>query len=136
ENEIIPIARNHLNRIITPFAHPVVNTVSKAKIKAHDSVLYIATTQTSPVTMYVRPKGQEDPALSLTLVPEAIAPRQITLTIKGAEHEIRFSPSEAKHWEQARPYVKTLVKVMRTLAHGETPSGYGLQKWHKGDLPT
>src|SRR5699024_1112142 len=43
-NQIIPIAKSHLNRIITPFADPVIHTTSTAQISTKGSILYVATT--------------------------------------------------------------------------------------------
>lgn len=133
ENQIIPIAKGHLNRLITPFAHPVVRTVSRAKVKTEDSVLYVASTDTAPVTLYVSPKGRQDLSLSLTLLPRAIPPREVHLQIKGDRGKVYFSPPRAGEWEREQPYVKTIKAAMRSLALGEVPPGYGMQPWQEGD---
>lgn len=133
ENRIIPIAKRHLNRIITPFAHPTVRTVSTAKISTEDSVLYVASTDEAPITLYVSPRDRQDMALSLTLLPQAIPPREVHLQIEGAVGEVYFSPPRAGDWERSRPYVDTIKAALRELALGKVPPGYGMQQWAPGD---
>lgn len=135
ENQVIPISKGHLNRIITPFAHPTVRTVSTAKISTHDAVLYVASTDAAPVTLYVSPRGRQDMALSITLLPKPIPPREVHLQIKGQQGQVYFSPPRAGEWERSRPYVETIKKVLRELALGKVPPGYGMQKWKAGDPP-
>lgn len=135
KNQVIPISRGHMNRIITPFTHPVVRTVSKAKVSTDDSVLYVASTGTAPVALYVSPRGRQDIALSLTLLPEPIPPREVQLQIKGGQGQVYFSPPRAGDWERSRPYVETIKKAMRELALGKVPPGYGMKPWKPGDPP-
>lgn len=132
-NQIIPIAKGHLNRIITPFAHPVIHTTSTAKISTEGSIMYVASTAEGPSTLYVSPSGNQQLALSLTLVPRAIPPREIRLMISGNPDPVRAQPMAAGEWEQARPYIKSIKQAMRKLALGEIPSGYGLREWEADD---
>jgi hypothetical protein len=76
-NEIIPVAQGHLNRIITPFDSPKVRTVSPATTQIEGHVLYVAPADENPVTLYVTPGDNEELALSLTLAPRRIPPREI-----------------------------------------------------------
>lgn len=132
-NYVVPISKGHLNRIITPFADPVVHTTSSAQISTQGSVLYVASSVSGPTTMYISPDGNQHVALSLTLVPKAIPPRAVTLSVKSDSGRVWSSSVRAGEWEQARPYVQTLKKVMRQLALGQIPPGYGLHAWQKGD---
>lgn len=77
-NELIPVALGHLNRIVTPFESPQVRTTSDAQTQIKGNVVYVATDKESPVSLYITPPGQEASALSVTLVPRRIPPREIT----------------------------------------------------------
>ena len=132
-NQVIPIARGHLNRIVTPFSEPVVHTTSTAKISTQGNVLYVASTVSGPTTLYVSPRGHQGTALSLTLLPRAIAPREIWIRMAEQAGMPFTSRAAAGDWERERPYVTTIKKVLRKLALGEIPSGYGLRKWRASD---
>lgn len=136
-NQIIPIARGHLNRIITPFAHPVVHTTSRAKISTVANVLYVATQAEAPTALYVSPQGHQDVALSLTLLPRSIPPRVLRLRLAdraaAATGQAYHSAPRAGEWERASPYVETIESALRRLAIGEVPPGYGMRSWRAGD---
>ena len=80
-NTIIPASISHLNRIVTPFDKPIVQTVSSAEIKTVENVIYVSTKDESPVTMYITPKDDESVAISLTLAPRKVPPIQANLII-------------------------------------------------------
>lgn len=133
-NEVISIAKGHLNRIVTPFEAPVVHTTSTAKISTEGNVLYVASQSESPSTLYVSPKGQRDLALSITLLPRAIPPREVRLAMEGDSALVYASSSRAGEWEREQPYVETLKSAVRHLALGEVPPGYGLRAWSADDM--
>lgn len=135
-NQVIPIARGHLNRIITPFSDPVVHTTSTAKISTEANVLYVASTARSPTTLYVSPRGSQQTALSLTLLPRPIPPREIRIRIAeqaGTGYTNYSNRYAAGQWERERPYVQTIKKALRKLALGEVPPGFGMHHWRAGD---
>ncbi|WP_224424410.1 type-F conjugative transfer system secretin TraK [Modicisalibacter sp. MOD 31.J] len=134
-NQVIKIARGHLNRIITPFENPVVHTTSTAKVNTEGQVLYVASQSSSPSTLYVSPEGQRDLALSITLLPRGIAPREVRLSIAGAPGRVYASAARAGEWERSRPYVHTIKDAVSRLALGEVPPGYGLREWRSSDAP-
>jgi len=126
-NIILAVAGGHLNRLITPFEDPVVHTVSKAKINVEGSVIYASLAlDDGPTTMFVTERSDSDPALSLTLVPKAIPPREIRLTLESGGSVMSFSGKSVK-WEKSQPYIEALEKVILETARGQVPPGYSLR---------
>lgn len=145
-NTIIPAAVNHLNRIVTPFENPIVQTVSSAQIKVKENVIYVSTESESPVTMYITPKDDEAVAISLTLAPRKVPPIQANLVIGGAIGSSSSAPGapgapgaygrysgQAKKWEENQPYMDSIKGIMRALALGQIPKGYSIGKAGRGD---
>lgn len=137
-NEIIPVALGHLNRLILPFEQPAVRTVNPASCQLEGRVLYLAPADENPVTLYVTPEGSEDVALSLTLAPRRIPPREIRLTL-DAEHyrtlemardtgraSVQSGPSAPLRREPP-DYIADLKQTFRALALGQTPQGFELR---------
>lgn len=90
-NTIIPAAVNHLNRIVTPFEKPIVQTVSSANIKVRENVIYVSTADESPVTMYITPKDDEAVAISLTLAPRRVPlSRQTSFSVKRSRMAVKL----------------------------------------------
>lgn len=134
-NTLIPISQYQINRIITPFDNPIIQTVSGAEITANGGVIYVTPTNTQPVTMFVTPENDESIALSLTLLPQNVPPIQAHLILsQGASASLSKNPSssqsqtnsKAAKWEQSQPYVDSLRDIMRDMALGTLPPGYGL----------
>lgn len=146
ENVFIPIAVNHPNRIITPFRHPqVVSTTLSSGAKSgecgeicvRDSVVYISTDKTYPVTAFITESGREDIALSVTMMPKQVPPREVRLTLSddvmdalriGDGADKGASARKAAAWEASQPYVETLRTAFRTVAIGQVPQGYTLRR--------
>lgn len=125
--EVAPIAKGHLNRIVTPYASPQVRTTSSAKVEVDGSVLYVASDAEAPVSLYVMPEGSDTEALSLALVPRAIPPKEIRLRLDDAERrQRRADVGAARAWETSQPYVATIQKLLNGLARGRVPQGYGI----------
>jgi conjugal transfer pilus assembly protein TraK len=135
-NQLLPIAVGHINRIVTPFETPFVNTVSDATIEAHENVLYIATQSETPVTLFVTPDvGDESMAISLTLAPKKIPPIEATLKLdKVAEKSFKFSRKKAKRWETEQPYISTIKRTFKEIALGRLPNGYSIGPVEKDSL--
>lgn len=143
-NTIIPAALNHLNRIVTPFENPIVQTVSSADIKVKENVIYVSTESESPVTMYITPKDDEAVAISLTLAPRKVPPIQANLILgdavtgaAGATGAPRMGggrySGQAKKWEEGQPYMDSIKGIMRALALGQLPKGYSMGKAGRND---
>lgn len=137
-NQIIPIAVNHPNRIVTPFANPeVVSTSLTAgkegecgEICIKDNVVYVATEKLVPVTMFITNKGSEAQALSLTMLPRRVPPREVFLKLDGAASAMAMGAgggnAKAEAWESSQPYIETLRTAFRKIALNEIPPGYTL----------
>ncbi|MGI0646929.1 TraK domain-containing protein [Pseudomonas aeruginosa] len=141
-NTIIPAAVNHLNRIVTPFETPIVQSVSGAEISVKENVIYVSTESESPVTMYITPNDDESVAISLTLAPRKVPPIQANLILAGAgglaaggarapgaggSYGFHYS-GQAKKWEEGQPYMDAIKKIMTSLALGNMPKGYSIGK--------
>lgn len=126
--EIVPVAMGQLNRIVTPFDHPIAKTTSSAGILREGNVVYVAPKTTTPVGMYITEKGDESRAISITFIPKAIPPREITLTLKSDMFVVgRYSQEKAAKWERAHPYVEMLRQTLRQVALGQLPQGFVLR---------
>lgn len=129
-NEVIPIARGALNRLMTPFAHPEVTTTSNAHTEVRGSVVYVATAHAGPVTLFVTEKGDERQAMSLTLLPKRLPPREVILRLAGDTPASAGTGTRrrAAQWEESQSYISLLRDLFRRLALGEVPPGYALQR--------
>ena len=133
-NVTLTVAGDQLNRIVTPFSNPLVHTVSKAKISVDGSVVYVSMAmEDGPATMFITENGESDPSLSLTLVPQAVKPREIRLTMAGGGPVSSISGSKAGKWEKSQPYTEAIEKVMLQTARGEVPPGYSLRNFVSHD---
>jgi conjugal transfer pilus assembly protein TraK len=130
-NEIIPVAVHHMNRIVTPFSSPVVKTVANADVSVDANVVYVATGETAPVTLFITEDGNPDVSMNLTLVPRRIPAREVFLTLEESLMMARNSvgSTKADRWERSQPYVETIRTVFRGLALGELPQGYSLARY-------
>jgi conjugal transfer pilus assembly protein TraK len=126
KNEVLAIALGHLNRLVTPFANPVVKTTSDATTSIDGTIVYVATEEPRPITLYVMDAGAPDQAMSLTLIPRSILPVEVKLYLEGIKPGRPASNLDAVQWETSQPFVETIKSVFRSLAQGEVPPGYGL----------
>mgnify|MGYP000468769042 CR=1 FL=1 len=127
-NEIVQVAVSHLNRIVTPYEHPKVTTSSQATVDVRDNVIYIGSTSESPLTLFITEKGSEDQALSLTLIPKKIPPREIFLKLSATDSQSPMVTRKAEKWEKSQPYLLTIQTLFKAIALGELPTGYGFAK--------
>ena len=137
-NTLIPISRGQINRIVTPFESPEIQTVSDAVIQTRDNVVYVTTTNDQPVTMFITPEDDEGVAISLTLLPQSIPPIQANLLFTqslagtpaaAGQHATQPTGAigysgQARKWERSQPFMNTLRAMMRELALGNLPQGY------------
>ncbi|UBQ44543.1 TraK domain-containing protein [Comamonas thiooxydans] len=140
-NQIIPIAIGHPNRIVTPFSTPDITSTTLSsgggggekdkcgEVCIKDNVIYIATLKESPVTMFITEKGSESQALSLTMIPRKIPPREVFVKLDGSfaggMGGVRASANaKAEAWETSQPYIETIRTLFRKLALNEIPQGF------------
>ncbi|WP_020563523.1 TraK domain-containing protein [Methylosarcina fibrata] len=132
-NELMPIAVGHLNRLVTPFDNPVVTTTSQATTSTKGKIVYVATTDETPVTLYITPGDNQDIALSLTLIPKRIPAREIHLSLdqetykRLTQWQQRTKDSSDKPANQEQDYITTLKQLFRDLGLQKTPAGFSLR---------
>ncbi len=132
-NQLIPISVNHLNRIVTPFDNPQVKTVSTASTEVIGNVVYVATESEAPVTMFIT-DTDDSTAISITLTPKRIPPREVVLKIKqSTTAQTIGSYTKARKWEEASSYVETIKHAFAGMAKGKTPPGYTLRLPEEND---
>jgi len=131
QNTVLVVAGNNLNRLVTPFQSPVVNTVSNAKLKVDGSIIYVSLgLDDGPTTLFITEDGEPEPALSVTLMPQQVPPREIRLALEGG-WPVRAgagnNPKAAK-WEKNEPYLEAISEVIMRVARNELPQGYNLRR--------
>lgn len=136
--ELLRIARNYLNRLITPFEDPRVLTVNPVEVRKEGASVFLATSSEKPVGVHILSSDSEDTrGISLTLVPARIPPKTIELKWRApsAEGAARAIPTRARRWEQSAPYVQKLLELAELVARGEVPPGYSLSTDGSGEAP-
>jgi conjugal transfer pilus assembly protein TraK len=132
-NELMPIAVGHLNRLVTPFDNPVVTTTSQATTSTKGKIVYVATADETPVTLYITPGDNQDIALSLTLIPKRIPAREIRLSLdqetykRLTQWQRQSTTSSDKPANQEQDYITTLKQLFRDLGLQKTPAGFSLR---------
>ncbi|NOV30707.1 type-F conjugative transfer system secretin TraK [Methylomonas sp. ZR1] len=131
-NELMPIAVGHLNRLVTPFEHPVVTTTSQATTSTKGKIVYVATADETPVTLYITPGDNQDIALSLTLIPKRIPAREIHLDLDKDSYQLlnqwqRADTANRTSGQQEQAYISQLKALFRDLGLQKTPAGYSLR---------
>lgn len=127
-NEIITVARNVGNRIVFPFDKPVVHTFNKSSVKQSGNVIYIATGQKNPIGVFVTDADDESVAISLTLVPRDIPPREVRLSYKGFETGSIPNLKKADRWEKQGDFESMVKNLLKNVALRESPPGFSLKK--------
>ena len=134
DNEIVTISRGNLNRIVTPFEDPIVRTVSDAEIYRELNVVYVAPGSDEVIGAFLQ-DASGGPAISLSLLPRAIPPREINLAFDAdSERSIaRTSKRSPLPVETQDDYVESVTDVLVTLASQELPSGYRIASPDEND---
>lgn len=137
-NELMPIAVGHLNRLVTPFEHPVVTTTSQATTSTKGKIVYVAAADETPVTLYITPGDNQDIALSLTLIPKRIPAREIHLSLDKDSYKLLSklqspSTSSGKISDQEQAYIAQIKKLFRDLGLQKTPPGFSLRDPSKSE---
>lgn len=75
----------------------------------------------------------------MTMIPQAIPPRQVTLNFPDkVMGELRGNTEAAnletvRQWEEGQPYVETIKSAMRMIALGQVSDGYSMRKTVRRD---
>jgi conjugal transfer pilus assembly protein TraK len=132
---IVEVAIDHLNRIVTPFAAPQVRTVSPATTQVDGNAVYVATASEEPVSLFITEAGETATAISLTLAPRHIPPREVRLVLTGGTVQTaapKAGPSRPLV-RNDQPYVEQIASVFRALARGRVPAGFELRQVRRGE---
>jgi conjugal transfer pilus assembly protein TraK len=101
-----------------------------ATTQVDGNAIYVATANEDPVSLFITEKGDTATAISLTLAPRHIPPREVRLVLTGGV--VRSpAPSVKPTSVLARndqPYVEQLATAFRALARNRVPPGYRLRK--------
>lgn len=135
-NQVITISTDQPNRIITPFAKPQILSSALqggtgkecGEVCVKGNVVYISTKKEYPLGLFITDKNNEQTAISLTLVPRRIPPREVSLILSDNASVTVSGTPEAEIWETSQPFVNSIKKSLLATALGEVPSGYNLQK--------
>ena len=147
ENVFIPIARSHINRILSPFKNPKVFSSSLStgtkgdcgELCIRNGVIYVTTEARTAVSAFITEEGHEDIAYSITMIPQSIPPREVKFTFPEtvmSELDIASNvanPEDAERWETEKPFNDMLTNSMRQIALGQIPQGYSLRKVNRRD---
>lgn len=132
-NQVVQVARNQLNRFVTPFARPEIKTTSTTTTsKVEGQIAYVATSSSDPVGIFIVDEENPANAISLTLMPREIQPVSVNLQLE----EYAFTPSVMGNPAGAGfgpdggadGFVSMLRETFRTIASGEVPRGYGIRR--------
>lgn len=127
-NVLAEIAIDQLNRILTPFPNPQVRTVSEASTQVDGSAVYLATATETPVTLFISDAAHPNQALSLTLAPRRIPPRELRLVLsEPLAPSIAGTAPPASPGASAPAAVERLIEALRALAQEALPDGYSLR---------
>lgn len=139
-NQIVTIAVGHTNRFVTPFYHPQVSsstlsggdpvTGQGGEVAVKDNVVYVSTNKVVPISMFITDKGNENVAISLTLVPRKIPSREVHLKLDTANMQTVYASEGAENWEKSQPFVSGIKRALKEIALQRVPTGYQL-----GDIP-
>jgi len=98
--------------------------------------VYVATSSGDPVSLYITDANDADDAktaLSLTLAPRRVPPREVRLSLVGGAMGVALRrPVSFTQGELDKPHVEAIARVLRDLAQ-KVPSGYGLRKAARGE---
>ena len=138
---LVEVAIGHLNRLVTPFANPVVHTVSSASTSVDGRVVYVATSGEEPIALWITDGQGGESALSLTLAPRYVPPREIRVTVPGYRPKggtstvagagvprARFESVAGGDGFGAASYVEGLTDLLRAMAQQRLPPGFQVSK--------
>lgn len=144
-NEIVTIGKNDLNRFVTPFESIKIRTAAaedELVSKVDGNVVYLGATKRSGV--FISEIGT-DRAISLTLVPDDVPPRDIYLKFNRSSNipsqltkmtkVTAKSGGDGDHRTgKTQSHVDVVKDLFREIALGKIPSGYNLTPPKAGEF--
>lgn len=133
QNYTYGMSLGHINRIVTPFQKPALRTTSTASTSIEGSIVYIASNVDQPIGLFIFDEASPEHAISLTLIPGEMAPISTSVHVRGWSgsqgSNLQVGNSkDAAMFEGSQPYLETLTVLLRDIARGQLPDGYGLEK--------
>ncbi|POZ50646.1 TraK domain-containing protein [Methylovulum psychrotolerans] len=134
--ETVEIARNKLNRIVTPYLNPKVLTVDNVETKIDGSAVYVATDMESPVSLFIS-DVETGQATSLQLLPVSLG-TPVEIRIESDRQADANNPSlglasqSDKPFRQESDYLSDIKIMMQSLAKQQVPSGFSLDEKASG----
>ena len=128
--ESVVIARDKLNRIVTPYANPKVLTVDRLETKIDGSSVYVATDMDTPASLFISDVDTGN-ATSLQLIPNALTmPVEVRIMAdlpSGHDPGSAVPSSEtAALFGQESDYLSEIKTILQTMAKQLIPSGFTL----------
>lgn len=137
--ELVRVSASLTNRISTPFKNPrAILLEGGSSVEAVGQSLYFApNNDTKPVSLYVTGGGDNDPVISLTLIPtHDLPPQTIILQMDGKETGYFAGGENTGRNDDVRSpvYTEKITAILRLIALGKTPSGFALAPLPKSDV--
>lgn len=133
------VSRQFLNRIVTPYAHPIVRTTSPVKLETVGQSVFVAlaATRTEPVALYIMDANDDLNSISLMLDAKDVGPVEITLQQAGATGAggaiYRLDRAAASKLETGSSHDASLTKILKIVADGKVPPGFSFRAYGSGD---
>jgi conjugal transfer pilus assembly protein TraK len=126
------IALGQINRIVLPFDRPEIRTLNPSTAEIQGHVLYIAPVDPGKIYLYVTNADDPDGAIALSLSPQEIPPRELSLDLVSdpVTPEPKISPGRSEAPEmsaEAASLQDPTRQLLKTLAMGQIPEGYRLR---------
>lgn len=116
----VPVSGVAPNLFVTPFRHPqvIVGNTRYAKRFTHGRDIFIGSTLSFPVGIYVTGRNPDDPVVSLTLIPGKTPAKIYHLVFPG------FVPDQAPAVPDHSAYASQMVALMRDAVMNQVPEDY------------
>lgn len=126
--ELINVAVGRMNRLITPFPDPIIKfkNTSTVDVSRAGSILYVLPNGSDSVSMFIMDRSDPLHAMSLTLVPAAIPPVQVTLHMADwkAPPPKPIVSADPDSVNSDEPYIQVITRLFRDIALGKIPQGF------------
>lgn len=136
ENRILYISKGNLNRIVTPFNHPMVfSSCQKPECVdfVQDNVVFFGTNSERPIGVFITPQNDPSVAISVTMsANNRTNPQEYRIRLKGYHAKSARAQEDKKKAEKfddlaAGSYYKWIKDLVVTLVKDDQiPPGYSL----------
>lgn len=123
DTHVVPVSAANMNRISTPFRNPIVLVNGGAKYKVVGQDVYVVMESDQPIGVYIREDdnlANNSPVASLTLVPKAVPPQNISVVLENSMKERLTNPNS----KIASDYTDVIRQTLGTIAQRKLPDGY------------